>query len=114
MHNCFHYFAVDLVPDNLCKVRNLLWDAMPDWFDLGLELGIKETTLKVIERDNRVTKQCFTDMLSKWLKMVDPHPSWEKLIEALEKPSVGHKDLVKSVKKELGIPMMECEETNGK
>lgn len=61
-------FAVDLVSKNLPKLKNLLWDASPDWSDLGLELGINLTTLRVIRKDNdNVTKDCFIDMLSKWL-----------------------------------------------
>ena len=97
-------FAVDLVPDNVAMVRRLLWDACPDWLDLGLELGINPTTLRIIQQDNHdVVKHCFTDVLSEWLKMIDPLPSWEALFEALKQPSVGRKDLVEVVKKEIGV-----------
>ena len=90
--------------ENLPKVRNLLWDASPDWFDLGLELRVSLTTLKVIEQDNReVTKRCFTDMLSEWLKMINPLPSWEGLIAALNQPSIGHAKLAAKVEEEIGI-----------
>lgn len=109
--------AVDLVSDNLPKVKNLLWDASPDWFDLGLELGIGQTTLRAIQHDNRdVTKRCFTDMLSEWLKMVDPIPSWEGLIAALKQPSIGHNKLATKVEKEVGITVQsdDSEGANGK
>ena len=96
--------TVDLVPDNIAKVRRLLWDASPDWLDLGLELGVNPTTLRIIRHDNHdVVKHCFTDMLSEWLKMIDPHPSWEGLISALKQPSVGCKGVAKAVEKEIGI-----------
>lgn len=105
--------AVDLVPDNLAKVRNLLWDASPDWFDLGLELGINQTSLRIIGHDNHdVVKRCFTDMLSEWLKMIDPLPSWEALISALRQPSVGRKDVAKVVEKEIGTSV-ESDDTDG-
>ena len=35
--------------------------------------------------------------------MIDPLPSWEGLFAALEQPSVGRKDLVEVVKKEIGV-----------
>ena len=94
--------AVDLTSGNLSKLRNLIWGACPDWFDLGLELGVEETTLRVIKQNNpEATKQCFTDMLSEWLKMANP--SWEGLIAALEQPSVGHEELARKVEAEIGV-----------
>ena len=96
--------TVDLIPDNLPKLLNLLVDASPEWMDLGLQLGVNQTTLRAIRQDNHhVTKHCFTDMLSEWLKMIDPLPSWEGLFAALEQPSVGRKDLVEVIKKEIGV-----------
>ena len=35
--------------------------------------------------------------------MIDPQPSWEGLFAALEQPSVGRKDLVEVVNKEIGV-----------
>jgi hypothetical protein len=96
-------FAVDLVPANLPKLLNLLSNASPEWFALGLQLGVDQTTLRVIEQDNHhVTRRCFTDMLSEWLKMIDPLPSWVGLVAALQQPSLGHHHVAKVVKKELG------------
>ena len=106
--------TVDLVPDNLPKLLNLLVDASPEWMDLGLQLGVDQTTLRVIERDHRdMTKRCFMEMLSEWLKMIDPLPSWETLLAALESPSVKRKDLASMVMNELGIPV-ETENAQGK
>ena len=85
--------------------------------DLGLQLGVDQTTLRVIERDYRdMTKRCFMEMLSEWLKMIDPLPSWEGLIAALKSPSVKRKDLAKMVTKEFSIPveMEDPEEGRGK
>ena len=82
--------------------------------DLGLQLGVDQTTLRVIERDYRdMTKRCFMEMLSEWLKMIDPLPSWERLIAALKSPSVKRKDVASMVMNELGIPV-ETEDTQGK
>ena len=45
-------------------------------------------------------KACFREMLSEWLKMIDPLPSWEGLLEALKKPCVGHKNLAMKLARE--------------
>ena len=67
-------------------------------------MGLDNTTLEVIKVDNpESTGQCFTVMLSEWLKIVEPRPSWEQLFTALQKPSVGHAALVEEVKKKLGM-----------
>lgn len=87
-------------------MRNLIRDARLKWFYLGLELGIDETTLRVIKQDHRDdTEQCFTEMLSVWLKMASPMPSWEALLAALKQPSLGLEGLVVHVKKKLGLPL---------
>ena len=111
---CISPCAVDLVLANLPKLCNLLADASPEWMDLGLQLGVDQATLRIIRQDNHhVIEDCFTDMLSEWLKMIDPLPSWEGLIAALESPSVNQKDLASVVMNELGIPV-ETEDAQGK
>ena len=36
---------------NLPKVRALIHKACPQWYDLGLELGVEEATLNIIQSD---------------------------------------------------------------
>ena len=69
-------------------------DAKTKWFDLGFQLHIKEVDLDVIKMENDGDVQaCFRKMLSTWLKMIDPPPSWEGLLTALEHHSVKRGDL---------------------
>ena len=97
--------AVHLVSKNLRKVRALIHNACPKWYDLGLELEVEEATLEVIKsNNNNETESCFRDMLLAWLKMIDPHPSWEGLIAALKQPYIGHEELADKVRKDQGIP----------
>ena len=91
---------------NLPKVRALIHKACPQWYDLGLELGVEEATLNIIKSDSsNKTETCFREMLSTWLKMIDPQPSWEGLIAALKRPYIGHAKLADEVRKEQGIPI---------
>ena len=105
-HKNVFYYVVDLVSKNLRKLRNLIHKACPKWYDLGLELGVEEETLKIIKNDNNnETETCFREMLSAWLNnMTDPHPSWEGLIAALKQPYIGQEELANKVRKEQGIP----------
>ena len=98
---CLH--SVDLVHDNLKKVCDLLYDARSRWFDLGFQLDIKYTMLEVIKKDHSDVNSCFREMLSTWLKMIDPPPSWECLMTALEHDSVKCGDLAESIRQRFGI-----------
>jgi hypothetical protein len=83
-----------LVPGNLKKLCDLVDDAAPTWFDLGIQLGIKEAKLKDIEASGNNVRTCFMEMLSTWLEMA---PSWENLMTALESTSV-HNDLAARIR----------------
>jgi len=49
-----------------------------DWKDAGIELGLEFDVLKVIAKDNQETKDCFQEVLSKWLKLT-PNATWRTL-----------------------------------
>ena len=46
---------------------------------------------------------CYRKMLSTWLK-IDPQPSWDDLLTALEHVTVQCGDLADSIRKKYGIP----------
>ena len=92
--------VVELVPDNLKDIQDLVWDARTKWSNLGLELGIKIGDLEVIEQNCKSDiETCFKNMLLMWLRMVDPLPTWDSLVSALGKSSVGRKDLAENIRK---------------
>ena len=54
-----------------------------EWYDLGLQLGIDDTELDVIEKNNRGDlKACRRNMFRAWLR-ITPSPSYQQLVEAL-------------------------------
>ena len=96
--------AVDLVPDNLEDVCELLSHASSKWFALGVQLHIKVGELKVIEmKCSGYDGSCFIEMISTWLMMIDPPPSWEGLMTALEHDSVKSNDLAYVIRQRFGI-----------
>ena len=44
---------------------------------------------------------CFTEMLSCWLKRSTPPPSWSALKEALNSPVVGRWDIAKEITEDI-------------
>ena len=89
--------------DNLSLVLNLVLDVSTKWLDLGLQLGVKERELKCIEQDygHLGAQTCLREMLSVWLRML---PSWEGLLSSLSHPSVGNPALAVKIRKEVGMP----------
>ena len=78
-------------------------DASIKWFELGLQLGVEESNLKVIEQDHAKegVEVCLRKMISLWLKTINPRPSWEGLVAALETPSVRCFMLAQKIRRDL-------------
>ena len=64
--------------------------------DLGLQLGLPEPTLKLIDKHHD-SKDHLRMMLSEWLQF-DPEASWEKLATALNK--IGKNAIAANVRQE--------------
>ena len=73
-------------------MQTAIWDVKYKWYKLGVELGIKQETLKSIKANFQNDEACFKEMLSAWLHSA-PHPSWEGLLAALEQPDVRYSEL---------------------
>ena len=83
------------------QVRGACWAARAHWMDIGIELGLDKTDLDAIKTsygDNLT--QCFTEMLTLWLKQANPLPTQRALVEALRKPAVNQNQLAQRVEKE--------------
>ena len=99
----YSMYAVDLVPGNVEKVCDLVQDASSKWYALGVQLHIKAAELKIIEMKCTDAGSCLREMISSWLTMVDPPPSWVGLITALEHDSVECGDLAAHIRQRFGI-----------
>jgi hypothetical protein len=67
--------------------------------DLGLQLDLPESTLKLIDKHHD-SKDHLRMMLSEWLQF-DPEASWEKLATALEK--IGKNAIAANVRREFVV-----------
>ena len=56
------------------------------------------TDLDTINETNHGNvNKCFSEMLTLWLKRVNPPPTWSAMVEALKEPTVGFEDLAEEV-----------------
>ena len=79
---------IALTSDNVKEILNLTWKYRSRWRFIGIELGIDVNTLDTIERDHRKADDCLTELISIWLRCVNPKPTRNALTKALESQSV--------------------------
>ena len=68
-------------------LSNVFKDLLPlaaDWKNIGALLGIKEHILAKIRADETSVRDCLREMISEWLKQVEPPPTWAALADAVE------------------------------
>ena len=87
-----------LIPNDLWRVQDTVWDARSKWYNLGLGLDITPATLDSIEVANQQNPdRCFRAMLTKWLRE-HQRPTWSTLAEALRSPSVELTHLAEEIR----------------
>ena len=60
-----------------------------DWFELGTQLNVPQTELRIIYRQYYYDIiQCLTEMLNSWLR-ANPNASWAEIAVALKRSSQG-------------------------
>ena len=65
------------------QLKDLVLVQTIEWYDLGLQLGIDDTELDVIEKNNRGDlRACRRNMFRAWLRITHS-PSYQQLVEAL-------------------------------
>ena len=55
------------------------------------------TDLDAIKKDYENVNEYFSEMLTLWLKRVNPPPTWSALVGALKEPAVGFEELAERV-----------------
>ena len=82
----------------MADVQVAVWDARDVWYNLGIQLHISIPTLKSIRSENRGNNgACLTEVLTEWLKRLDPVPTWAGLAQALKQPTVDQPGLAAAI-----------------
>ena len=55
------------------------------------------TDLDAIKAESSDNKNCLTEMLTLWLKQVNPPPTWSALVMALRQPAVGERKVAQQI-----------------
>lgn len=72
-------------PPTLSQAFRKLISLSDRWQNIGLLLGLDDDSLRRIDAEHRgVPDNCLREMLSLWLKQVDPPPTRKALTEAVE------------------------------
>lgn len=91
-------YAGLLTVNDLRTVHKAVWDAHTKWMDIGLELDLRVADLTAIdEAHHGDVGRCFNEMLSLWLRKVDPPATWSAMVAALRDPDIGYGDLAEQV-----------------
>ena len=79
----FFFSIADSKPE-LKDAFKILYSQASHWENIGVLLGMDSNELDKIRDNEREVENCLRAMLSKWLKHVDPVPTWKGLAEAME------------------------------
>ena len=83
---------------NLAQLLNLLHDARAKWECIAIQLGLSQGDVDAIARNNsHKTEDCLRECIKAWLEGVEPKPTREKLVRALQSPTVGREDIALTV-----------------
>ena len=97
LHLCLRFWCCVIVSNlsddcSLSRVLSSISTLTGEWFNLGLALGLSNSTLNTIEHNNpRDARRCLTEMVNDWLH--NSQPSWRQLVSALRSPLVNRIDI---------------------
>ena len=74
---------IDAKPE-LKDVFKKLLPLAHEWKSIGILVRVKHNILENIKREEHGVRDCLSNMLSEWLKMVEPSPTWEEIVDAVK------------------------------
>ena len=85
---------IKLLVNELCAVRD-------KWFELGVQLNLLPSDLNAIQiQFNNDPSRCLLGMLSSWLEVTSPPPTWQNVVDALRSPAVSRPVVAEAISKE--------------
>lgn len=70
---------------NRADLFRLLLPLAGEWQNIGVLLNIPDGSLDNIrEANHHQPRDCLREMIKIWLAMIDPEPTWESLVKAVE------------------------------
>ena len=81
------HVSVSIITDEKPKLKDAFKDLLSlahEWKSIGILLGLPKHVLDRIKTDEEGVRNRLQEMLSEWLKQVDPPPTWAALADAVE------------------------------
>ena len=79
----FPNLIISSSPRSVPHLKDLVLVRAVEWYNLGLQLGVENAELKVIQKNNPADlTTCLREMFEAWLR-ITPNPSYQRLVEAL-------------------------------
>ena len=70
--------------NDLCEIQSELHEVRDKWYHLGVQLKVPVSDLSAIRIQYRNDPEdCLLDMLTRWLSITIPSPTWQTVIDAL-------------------------------
>ena len=94
-------FSTDhLTKSDLKELLEELHEVRDIWFRLGVLLGVPSSDLRAIQTQCRDLADCLMEMLSHWLAMTPPPPTWQRVVDALNSPPIKKYDIAERISEE--------------
>ena len=89
-----------LTIDNLAQVYREVSDVRAKWYNFCLELELPASDLDAIEEGQHGDPDaCLREALKIFLRKVQPRPTWKRIVNALESPTIHYESLAEEIKK---------------
>lgn len=96
-----------LTINDLATVNNEIHSACTKWYFIGLNFGINAGELEAIKGEQRGNAaESLIAVLREFLKGSDPLPTWKRVADALDAPSVGFKAMAGELREKYNV--MQC------
>ena len=93
---------------DLWSITNKLVSVMAKWYRIGIQLGVDQAKLKEIKNNYQTADRCFSEVVKFWLRgNTRVAVSWESLVEILEQPFIGEKELAMRLREKGGMIVSE-------
>ena len=73
----------ELRPDDTALILNETWDNRYKWRYLGAALKMSPETLQGIEDEVSHVRECYKEVVGRWMRQTEPKPTWQALVTAL-------------------------------
>ena len=73
----------ELRPDDTSLVTDQTWEIRYKWRYFGAALKMSPLVLDDIEEEVSQLRECYREVIRRWMRQTEPKPSWQVLVTAI-------------------------------